>query len=92
MDLANNPRYFDDLAVANTGTGTGAIVDRGAYERQEPSATPCPADINSSGSVDALDLATLLNNWNTEIDRAKSDSPSGNNGTGAYSANISDYQ
>jgi Dockerin type I domain len=65
VDLANNPRFFDDLAVANTGTGTGAIVDRGAYERQEPSATPCPADINSSGSVDALDLATLLNNWNS---------------------------
>ena len=38
------------------------------------------------------DILTLLNNWNTEIDRAKSDSPSGNNGTGAYSANISDYQ
>ena len=38
------------------------------------------------------DILTLLNNWNTEIDRAKSDSPSGNNGTGAYSSNISDYQ
>jgi hypothetical protein len=38
------------------------------------------------------DILTLLNNWNTEIDRAKSDSPSGNNGTGAYSANISDWQ
>jgi hypothetical protein len=38
------------------------------------------------------DILTLLNNWNTEIDRAKSDSPSGNNGTGAYSANIADYQ
>jgi hypothetical protein len=38
------------------------------------------------------DILTLLNNWNTEIDRAKSDSPSGNNGTGAYSLNISDWQ
>jgi len=38
------------------------------------------------------DILTLLNNWNTEIDRAKSDSPSGNNGTGAASADISAYQ
>ena len=38
------------------------------------------------------DILTLLNNWNTEIDRAKSDSPSGNNGTCAYSANIEAYQ
>ena len=38
------------------------------------------------------DILTLLNNWNTEIDRAKSDSPSGNNGTGAYSTNITDWQ
>jgi len=38
------------------------------------------------------ELMTLLNNWNGEIDKSRSTSPSGNNGTGAYSANIADYQ
>ena len=38
------------------------------------------------------ELMTLLNHWNGEIDKTRSTSPSGNNGTGAYSANIEDYQ
>jgi hypothetical protein len=38
------------------------------------------------------ELMTLLNNWNGEIDKSRSTSPSGNNGTGAYSLNIEDYQ
>jgi uncharacterized protein YdaU (DUF1376 family) len=38
------------------------------------------------------ELMTLLNNWNGEIDKSRSTSPSGNNGTGAYSLNIADYQ
>ena len=38
------------------------------------------------------ELMTLLNNWNGEIDKSRSTFPSGNNGTGAYSSNISDYQ
>lgn len=38
------------------------------------------------------ELLTLLNNWNGEIDKSRSTSPSGNNGTGAYSANIEAYQ
>ena len=32
-DLAGLPRFFDDPAVANTGSGTPPIVDMGAYER-----------------------------------------------------------
>ena len=38
------------------------------------------------------ELMTLLNNWNGEIDKSRSTSPSGNTGTGAYSANITDWQ
>ena len=38
------------------------------------------------------ELMTLLNNWNGEIDKSRSIFPSGNNGTGAYSLNIEDYQ
>ena len=38
------------------------------------------------------ELMTLLNNWNGEIDKSRSISPSGNNGTGAYSADIANWQ
>ena len=38
------------------------------------------------------ELMTLLNNWNGEIDKSRSSFPSGNNGTGACSLNISDWQ
>jgi hypothetical protein len=38
------------------------------------------------------ELMTLLNNWNGEIDKSRSTSPSGNNGTGAYSADITNWQ
>ena len=38
------------------------------------------------------ELMTLLNNWNGEIDKSRSICPSGNNGTGAYSADIANWQ
>jgi hypothetical protein len=38
------------------------------------------------------ELMTLLNNWNGEIDKSRSTSPSVNNGTGAYSADIANWQ
>lgn len=38
------------------------------------------------------ELMTLLNNWNGEIDKSRSSFPSGNNGTGAYSTDIREWQ
>ena len=38
------------------------------------------------------ELMTLLNNWNGEIDKSRSTSPSGNNKLGASSLDISNYQ
>lgn len=38
------------------------------------------------------ELMTLLNNWNGEIDKSRSTSPSGNNGTGAYNTDITEWQ
>jgi hypothetical protein len=38
------------------------------------------------------ELMTLLNNWNGEIDKSRSTSPSGTNNLGAASLNIEDYQ
>jgi len=63
VDFDGLPRYIDDPAVADSGAGTAPIVDRGAFERQAPPPPACPADLNASGSVDASDLAVLLNNW-----------------------------
>ena len=63
IDFAGLPRFIDDPLAANTGAGTAPIVDRGAHERQVPPPPPCPADLNGNGSVDAADLAVLLNAW-----------------------------
>src|SRR5258708_36080937 len=41
-DLAGQPRFFDDPAVADTGAGTAPIVDMGAYERIHPTPTNTP--------------------------------------------------
>ncbi len=41
-DLAGQPRFFDDPAVPDTGSGTPPIVDMGAYERIPPPPTNTP--------------------------------------------------
>jgi hypothetical protein len=63
IDLDGNPRFIDDPATADTGIGTPPIVDMGAYEFQPRPKTACPADLNGSGDVNGLDLATLLGVW-----------------------------
>lgn len=63
IDFGGLPRFIDDPLAADTGAGTAPIVDRGAHERQVPPPPPCPADLNGNGSVDAADLAVLLNAW-----------------------------
>jgi hypothetical protein len=60
-DMAANPRFVDSPA-ADTGSGTGPIVDRGAFEWQSPPPA-CPADLNGDGNVDGLDLTTVLSQW-----------------------------
>lgn len=37
-DLDENPRFYDDASVADTGAGSAPIVDMGAFERQVSSA------------------------------------------------------
>ncbi|MCY3003032.1 MAG: right-handed parallel beta-helix repeat-containing protein [Planctomycetota bacterium] len=48
FDLGGSPRFVDVYSVANTGVGTGAIVDMGCYEAD--------VDCNSNGIPDACDL------------------------------------
>jgi len=62
-DLDGLPRFVDDPAVTDTGSGAAPIVDMGAYERQAPPPPPCPADIVANGAVDVDDLFLVINNW-----------------------------
>lgn len=51
-DLAGRPRFIDDPAMPDTGSGTPPIVDMGAYEA-EPA---LPSDFNRDNHVDADDF------------------------------------
>jgi parallel beta-helix repeat protein/predicted outer membrane repeat protein len=64
-DLLGNARFFDDPKSADTGAGTGPIVDFGAIEFGSTPLGPQAAvgDMNADGTVGAADLAMLLANW-----------------------------
>lgn len=61
VDLDGAPRFVDAVLVADTGAGSGAIIDMGAYEA--PANLGCPGDLNLDGAVGAGDLAVLLAGW-----------------------------
>ncbi|MCY3003033.1 MAG: right-handed parallel beta-helix repeat-containing protein, partial [Planctomycetota bacterium] len=50
LDLGGSPRFVDVPSVANTGVGTGAIVDMGCYETD--------IDCNSNGIPDGCDIVS----------------------------------
>ena len=60
-DLDGNPRFVDDPDTKDTGNGNPPIVDMGAYEFQVES--PCPWDLDGTGTVGASDLLALLASW-----------------------------
>jgi hypothetical protein len=55
-DLDGRPRFQNDCTVTDTGNGTGAIVDMGAYEAPSP-------DLDVSGAVDFGDVLVILAAW-----------------------------
>lgn len=64
FDLDGLPRFVDDPDTPDTGipgNGHAEIVDMGAFEFQV--ANPCPADFNSDGDVNTLDVLAFLNAW-----------------------------
>lgn len=61
LDLALGARFFDDPATADTGAGTGPIVDLGAHELSFVVA--CAGDLNGDGFVNSADLGGLLGSW-----------------------------
>lgn len=58
LDLDDNPRFFDDPVIIDTGIGTPPLVDMGAYEFQE-----IPGDFEPDGDVDANDLDFFTDHW-----------------------------
>ncbi|MBA7688130.1 hypothetical protein ES703_96606 [subsurface metagenome] len=60
QDLDGMMRYFDIVAVADTGVGLFEFVDMGAYEFQ---CSDIAGDINCDGVVNFKDMAILAANW-----------------------------
>lgn len=63
-DYAGLPRFVDLPAVADTGSGSAPVVDRGAHEKVAP-VNLCPADLTGDGAVSGGDLGMLLAGWAT---------------------------
>lgn len=61
-DVAGLPRFMDDLATADSGSGVAPLVDMGANEFGEPALW---GDINGDGIVNGADLALVLGAWGT---------------------------
>jgi len=54
---------FTDVASIGFANLQWVVTLNGDYSACGGGGTPCPADFNGSGTVDAADLATLLNGW-----------------------------
>jgi len=60
-DHNGNVRNLDDQDTTNTGVSTWEVcIDLGAYEYQPNPAADCPADINTDGSLNFLDVSEFL--------------------------------
>ncbi len=61
-DLAGKPRFADDPNTPDTGTGTGPIIDIGAYEF----AVACLCETTGDTDVGIADLLEYLSGWFAE--------------------------
>jgi hypothetical protein len=59
-DLAGAPRFVDDPATPDGGSGGPPVVDMGVFELQVAS---CHGDVDGSGDVDLDDLLAVLAAW-----------------------------
>ena len=65
-DLDGHLRFVNEPSVANTGNGTGPLVDMGAYERGVCGNVDHPyppGDLNEDCAVDFHDIAVIGNYW-----------------------------
>ncbi len=60
VDLAGEPRFFDDPATPDTGVGPPPIVDMGPYEFQgSVRIVACACDADADGDTDVADFAVF---------------------------------
>ncbi len=59
LDVAGGPRFVDDPATPDTGTGAPPFIDLGAYEFQ----VACVGDVDGDGSVGFSDVLAILATW-----------------------------
>jgi predicted outer membrane repeat protein len=64
-DLADNPRFADAPATADTGCGVPVVVDMGAYEYQGNPAAVTYADLDGDNVVGMDDLEALMGCWSS---------------------------
>jgi predicted outer membrane repeat protein len=62
IDSGANAAVSSEVDLAGLPRIVNGMVDRGAYEVQEP-APACPADLNGTGLVDVLDLVMMVLDW-----------------------------
>jgi hypothetical protein len=68
FDLDYEGRFFDDPNTPDSGCGSVAIVDMGAYEFGGTGPQPCVGDFDGDGDVDLSDLAELLGSYGVDAD------------------------
>lgn len=66
-DLDKNPRFVDDPATADTGSGTPPIVDIGAYET---AAQAISGDLDQDWTVDMHDFTSFALSWRSRSGEA----------------------
>ncbi|HEY3322160.1 MAG TPA: Ig-like domain-containing protein [Planctomycetota bacterium] len=70
-DLDGNPRFVDDPAVADTGSGSSPVVDMGAYEKQNRSALIFYVDASAPPLGNGLSWGTAFNDLQAALDMAE---------------------
>lgn len=61
--LDGEGRFFDDPNTPDTGCGSSAIEDMGAYEFGDSGPQSCLGDLDNDRDGDLADLAKLLGNY-----------------------------
>jgi peptidoglycan/xylan/chitin deacetylase (PgdA/CDA1 family) len=56
--------YYDNAQLFPESTAGSGVASESTTPKTPPTPTPIPGDLNGDGKVDALDLSTLLSNWN----------------------------
>ncbi|MCA9283265.1 MAG: hypothetical protein KDA30_14630 [Phycisphaerales bacterium] len=68
FDLNGDARMHDDPGMIDSGFGSIAYLDMGAYEFQGVTPQPCTGDVTGDQFVDVDDLNAILSAWNSSVE------------------------